>query len=92
MVITLQNNQNNTKQVYLKARFFNDNGFSAQTVENYKPLNPIVLSPNVLYQLPANGELYEFLMKKTLRSTMGHWAWEIYWLMAFYQKEIIHSV
>ena len=71
VVITLQNNQNNTKQVYLKARFFNDNGFSAQTVENYKPLNPIVLSPNVLYQLPANGELYEFFNEENIEVNNG---------------------
>ena len=41
VVITLNNNQNNTKQVYLKARFYNNNGFVAQTVADYKPLNPI---------------------------------------------------
>ncbi|MBK9687480.1 MAG: hypothetical protein IPO65_06840 [Saprospiraceae bacterium] len=71
VVITLNNNQNNTKQVYLKARFFNDNGFLAQTVENYKPLNPIILSPNAMYQLPANGELYEFFNEENIEVNNG---------------------
>ena len=53
-VITLINNENNTKQVYLKARFYNNNGFIAQTIEEYRPVNPIFLNPNVTYQLPAN--------------------------------------
>jgi hypothetical protein len=71
VVITLNNNQNNTKQVYLKARFYNDNGFVAQTVADYKPLNPIVLGPNALYQLPANAELYEFFNEENIEVNNG---------------------
>ncbi len=71
VVITLNNNQNNTKQVYLKARFYNNNGFVAQTVADYKPLNPIVLGPNALYQLPANAELYEFFNEENIEVNNG---------------------
>jgi len=70
-VITLVNNGNNTKQVYLKARFFNNNGFIAQTIEEYKPLNPIILNPNASYQLPANNELYSFFNEENIEVNKG---------------------
>lgn len=60
VVITLTNKFNTSKQVFLKARLFSDNGFSAQTIDQYKPFNPIVMGPNAMYQLPANDELYAF--------------------------------
>ena len=70
-VITLINNENNTKQVYLKARFYNNNGFIAQTIEEYRPVNPIFLNPNVTYQLPANEELYSFFNEENVEVNNG---------------------
>ncbi|MBK8110397.1 MAG: hypothetical protein IPK46_08750 [Saprospiraceae bacterium] len=34
-------------------------------------MNPIILSPNAMYQLPANGELYEFFNEENIEVNNG---------------------